>query len=547
MKSWWVEIRAMVKDSAHKFSRQSGVHGTHTASGGTRLKASDVGFQRLPFDCCALSLQPWTNPVCSRSEGTVFELTNVIPFLKKYGVNPATGSKLEAADLVRLHFHKNENAKYHDPVSCESSQRRCVLSHKIRYTHISALTHYTVKEFNEHSHIVAIKTSGNVFTYETISQLNIKAKHLRDLVDDTPFTKKDLITLQDPHNVSGRDISQLHHLNKGLKLTAADGKEDTDEVNAAATGSASKILSQLRKEKEGATEAKEEGSSSRRKEVVEAPAEIPKAKVPYNAAVGSTGMMAASFTSSGLDIQTKSERQLINEDEFMFEQVASGDGLPKKKGQTRGKTKGYVQLVTNFGSLNIELHVHAAPKTCYNFLSLCSQGKYDDTTFHRNIPGFMIQGGDPTGTGRGGESIWGPPGFRDEFDRAGAFRHTARGTLSMANKGPGTNGSQFFFSYREKLPHLDSKHTVFGRLLEDEEQGKKKSTTLDKLEAVPSEPGTDRPMRSIRILNALVLENPFDEYKTNLQRRLDRENMTEEERIKREEKRRKREDDRTTW
>lgn len=74
----------------------------------------------------------------------------------------------------------------------------------------------------------------------------------------------------------------------------------------------------------------------------------------------------------------------------------------------------------------------------------------DDTTFHRLIPNFMVQGGDPTGTGRGGESIW-KAGFRDELDAPGALRHTERGTLSMANRGPGTNGSQFFITFREKM------------------------------------------------------------------------------------------------
>lgn len=114
----------------------------------------------------------------------------------------------------------------------------------------------------------------------------------------------------------------------------------------------------------------------------------------------------------------------------------------------------------------------------------------------------------------------------------------------MANKGPATNGSQFFFSYRDKLPHLDAKHTVFGRLLADEDG---QLETLDKLEAVPNEPGSDRPMRSIRILQVYVLENPFDDWKENLQRRLARDNVTEAEQKQRQEKKKRKEDDRTTW
>lgn len=157
----------------------------------------------------------------------------------------------------------------------------------------------------------------------------------------------------------------------------------------------------------------------------------------------------------------------------------------------------------------------------------------------------MIQGGDPTGTGRGGQSIWGKP-FRDEFDNAGAYRHTHRGTISMANRGPATNGSQWFIAFR-KLPHLDAKHTVFGQILQDDDSKAGSLATLDKFESVPTEPKTDRPLRSIRILGVYILDNPFDEYKSNLESRLARENMSEEERKAKEAKRRKREEDRTTW
>lgn len=450
----------------------------------------------------------------SVTEGTVFELTNIIPFLKKHGVNPATGSALEGKDLLRVNFFKNQKGKYHDPVS--------------------------FKEFNEHSHIVAIKTSGNVFLYDTVQQLNMKAKFLQDLVDDTPFTRKDVITLQDPHNVEGKNVNKLFHLEKGLKWSKEEVNLE-EEVNSNATGSASKLLRKMQEAKKTEEQNAEPMKDNKAMTEVMAEPSTKKAKAPYNATNSSTGMMAASFTSSSLTIQTKSERQLVNEEEYMFEKVAAGEGI--SKGKSKGKTKAFVRMETNFGSLDIELHVDKAPKTCYNFLELCRTGKYTDTIFHRNIKGFMIQGGDPTGTGKGGESIWGNP-FRDEFDVQGAHRHTQRGTLSMANKGPATNGSQFFFSYRDRLPHLDAKHTVFGRALGND-QGR--FPTLDKMEAVPSEPGTDRPMRSIRILQVYVLENPFQDWKENLERRLARENMSEIEQKQRLDKKRRKEEDRTTW
>ncbi|PWN52921.1 hypothetical protein IE53DRAFT_384635 [Violaceomyces palustris] len=490
-------------------AEHSGVYGQHGATTGASSKKAETGYQRLPFDCCAISLQPWTNPVCSKEDGTIFELTNVIPFVKKYGVNPATGKEIDLADLVKLNFSKNERGSYHDPVS--------------------------FKEFGEHTHMVAVAPSGNVFSYETVSQLNIKAKFMRDLLTDEPFTKKDIITLQDPHNAEQKDISQLHHVKQKLVVTEADrGIKDSEEVNISATGSAGSLLKKLREQREEEQSNASTSALSKDRKAPTPSAVNPKSSnLPYNLGVASTGMTAASFTSSGLTPRTKSEKVLIDEEEYMFEQVSKGKGKEKEKG--------YVRISTNFGPLNLELHCDKAPKTCYNFLQLCRQGKYDDTIFHRNIPGFMIQGGDPTGTGRGGESFWGKP-FRDELDNPGAYRHTGRGILSMANKGPGTNGSQFFLTYRA-TPHLDKKHTVFGRLVNDE----KEKDVLKAMEEVPTESGTDRPLRSIRILEVGIFEDPFERYKEKLEKKLKRENPTDEDRIRKEEKRRKREEDRTTW
>ncbi len=109
------------------------------------------------------------------------------------------------------------------------------------------------------------------------------------------------------------------------------------------------------------------------------------------------------------------------------------------------------------GDIVVDLYPGQAPLTVENFINLARSGFYDGTTFHRVIPGFMAQGGDPTGTGRGG------PGYQfgDEFHPS--LRHDQAGTLSMANAGPGTNGSQFFITHGP-TPHLDDRHTVFGRV-----------------------------------------------------------------------------------
>jgi len=112
---------------------------------------------------------------------------------------------------------------------------------------------------------------------------------------------------------------------------------------------------------------------------------------------------------------------------------------------------------TQRGEFTVELFAADAPLTVENFVNLARSGFYDGTTFHRVIPGFMAQGGDPTGTGRGGPGYT----FGDEFSPS--RRHDGPGVLSMANAGPATNGSQFFITFGP-TPHLDGRHTVFGRV-----------------------------------------------------------------------------------
>ncbi|EFJ50875.1 hypothetical protein VOLCADRAFT_79909 [Volvox carteri f. nagariensis] len=119
-----------------------------------------------------------------------------------------------------------------------------------------------------------------------------------------------------------------------------------------------------------------------------------------------------------------------------------------------------IQIDTTLGSFTVELYYKHAPRTCKNFEELSKRGYYDGTIFHRIIRDFMCQGGDPTGTGRGGESIYGGK-FDDEITRE--LKHTGAGILSMANAGPNTNGSQFFITLAP-TPWLDGKHTIFGRV-----------------------------------------------------------------------------------
>ncbi|KZF19410.1 cyclophilin-like protein [Xylona heveae TC161] len=157
-----------------------------------------------------------------------------------------------------------------------------------------------------------------------------------------------------------------------------------------------------------------------------------------------------------------------------------------------------VTLHTNFGDLKIEIFCESVPKTAENFLALCASNYYDNTTFHRNIANFILQGGDPSGKGKGGESVWGGT-FEDEFRPA--LRHNARGMVSMANKGPDSNGSQFFITYGPQ-PQLDGKNTVFGKVIEGSH------STMDKIEALEVDKKF-RPKEKVTIERVSIHANPL--------------------------------------
>lgn len=392
--------------SEDAYSASAGAGVSKARKGGTQ-----AAFKRLPFNFCSLSLQPFSHPVCTAS-GTIFDLTNILPWIKKHGTNPVDGTSLKSADLIRLHLAKNEADEYVDPV--------------------------TYKVFTDNTHIVALRPTGNVFAYDTVHRLNIKGKLWRDLVTDDDFGRADIITLQDPQNVEARNLSEFHYLKDGESgLTEEQQREREDpaqNVNANALGSSAKII----KAKEAVAKSRAERAQQAEgasKGVVK-PAAAGKAAVqktsqtgkptPFNAAKHTTGLAAASFTSTGVTPHTSAELALLSDEEYML-----------KRG--RVKNKGYARISTTSGDLNLELHTEYAPKAVWNFLQLAKKGYYDDVAFHRNIKGFMIQGGDPSGTGRGGESIWGKY-FNDEFE--GPLKHDSRGTLSMANKGKNTNSSQ---------------------------------------------------------------------------------------------------------
>eukprot|EP01094_Clydonella_sp_ATCC50884_P014740 TRINITY_DN2524_c1_g1_i2.p1 TRINITY_DN2524_c1_g1~~TRINITY_DN2524_c1_g1_i2.p1 ORF type:complete len:499 (-),score=170.62 TRINITY_DN2524_c1_g1_i2:115-1611(-) len=394
---------------------------------GGKRAGDDVGErgrQALPFFCCSLSLLPFEHPVCT-PDGTVFDLLHIIPFLKKYKVDPTTGEPLSPKQLIKLHFHKNENDEYH-----------CPLTHKL---------------LTVNSHVVAIRTTGHVYPYSTISELCLRTNNLVDPLENTPFKRDDILTIQDPKNKT-RGWGDFYHVRKDLKVE----KAALDELA----------------EKQRKKKKKEE------REQAEASAASAAASASASTAVSST-YASASFTCAGY--QQKPE----------VVPVWASPGLTTTR-------KAYVRLVTSLGDINLELRTDLVPKTCENFLILCQRGYYDGVLFHRLIKNFMIQGGDPTGTGRGGESAWGHA-FLDEFKSC--LKHDGRGVLSMANSGPNTNNSQFFITFKS-CSHLDGKHSVFGKVV----GGMDVLGLMEKM-AVDED---DRPLEEISIVRTVIFVNPFE-------------------------------------
>ncbi|XP_010272657.1 PREDICTED: peptidyl-prolyl cis-trans isomerase CYP65 isoform X2 [Nelumbo nucifera] len=489
-----------------------------TEWGGAKSKEGGTPFKRLPFYCCALTFTPFEDAVCT-IDGSVFDIMNIIPYIKKYGKNPVTGAPLKEEDLIPLTFHKNSEGEYHCPV--------------------------LNKVFTEFTHIVAVKTTGNVFCYEAIKELNLKTKNWKELLTDEPFTKEDLITIQNPNALDSKVLSDFDHVKNSLKVDDEElrrmNSDPTYNINV--FGDIKQMLQELGTEKGrqtalhggGGSKAQSEraaalaailASRSRIKEdskskmngevkptqsysIVDAAsasvhgrsAAAAKAassdktaariamhmageRTPVNAKLVksrfTTGAASRSFTSTSYDPVTKNE----------FEYV---------KVEKNPKKKGYIQLHTTHGDLNIELHCDITPRTCENFITLCERGYYNGVAFHRSIRNFMIQGGDPTGTGRGGESIWGKP-FKDELNSK--LLHSGRGIVSMANSGPHTNGSQFFILYKS-ANHLNFKHTVFGVVVGG-------LTTLTAMEKVPVD-DNDRPLEEIKINSVTVFVNPYTE------------------------------------
>lgn len=449
--------------------------------GGKKDRNSGVNSKPLAFDHCALSLVVYETPACLQ-EGVIFDLENIVDYILKYKKNPITGETATKNDIIRLNMAKNEKNEWMCPV--------------------------LNKVFTNFSHIVAIKTTGNVFSYEAVDELNIKAKNYTDLISGESFKKSDILTLQNPKDevhMKLRDINNFEHL-KSIRDDHSKSLKSDEKIryNPVAEKVMKEIALENQREADGIIKkTKIEDllkDNSLSKSFVDDIKEFFEMKPTIEdvnpGQLNTDGRASSSLTSTSVPKWSSNETRLATPNEIR-------EALWKQM-RLLGK-KGYAQLQTNFGNLNLEIHCNIAPQTSFNFLTLCEREYFDSTSFHRLVSGFMVQGGDPTGSGSGGDSCFGGEKFKDEFDTR--ILHDSRGVLSMANSGIDSNGSQFFILFRD-AKHLDMKHTAFGRVVGG-------AATLDRIEAVGNDK-KEHPLQQINILKAVVFTNPISEAQQNL-------------------------------
>ena len=495
--------------------------------GGYRDKTEGIPFRRLPFNCCAISFLPFDDPVCA-DDGTVMDIMHAVPYVQKHGKHPVTGEPLALKDLFKLNFHKNADGE------CE-----CPVLNKV---------------FTDSTHIVAVKTTGNVYCHQAIDELCVKPKNWKDLLTDEKFSRKDLVTIQDPMNLASRAVDAFEHVRRGHEMDPR-GDDDARVGNVNASGVSAdikRVLAKLGTEDAAAAlevggggrkaQAERELAAAKRRAAENAPSAEPRTDADPSRLLrgpspashpldnvrfrpgshtwntdGETAHDAASdaearrrdaeamerFKVAGHHVAVKTrvnDMRTTGAGSTSFTSTVMGHATANARVEEvvhrNPKKKGYVRLRTTHGDLNVELHCDVAPRTCENFIVLCKSGYYDGVAFHRSIKNFMIQGGDPSGTGTGGQCIWGGK-FKDELTH---LSHSGRGVLSMANAGPHTNGSQFFVLYKS-ASHLDGKHSVFGNVVGGMD-------TLARMERVPTD-DKDRPTMPVVVEGVEVFVDPY--------------------------------------
>ena len=410
-------------------------------------------FQLLPFNYCALTFLEIDDGVFV-DNGLCFERAPLMKYIQETHKNPIDGTELDEAKVYPLRFRKNEGGNCFCPVS--------------------------EKEFTDRSHIVAIRTTGNTYAYDIVQTLNVKTKDFNDLLFGTPFKRSDIVVLQDPTTMwEKRNTATFFH----TKSTQAKQahlqilKKKAEDISTT-TVTAANLWDLDPADPEYARDMRARKAIAR--------------DVENNLKFAAAGVTSTGVTQYATDVKkTVSAAEAVEERVFADFRALCPPGSDRKHDAV-------VALQTSLGEMTLNLFCGVCPKTAYNFLKLAERKYYDETVFHRVVKGFVLQGGDPEGTGSGGESCWGGV-FGDEI--FGRLRHSKRGVLSMANSGRDSNGSQFFLTLGA-APALDGKHTVFGEVSSGLE-------VLDAVDRIETDAATERPLQPISLHRVEVLSSPF--------------------------------------
>ena len=480
------------------------------------------------FFSCHLNRSLFLVQVCCPG-GTIFDLAAAVPYVRDHGTHPITKAPLALADLTRLKFETGAGGPgtYACPVLGTA--------------------------FTPASHIVAVRPTGRVYSWEALESLNVKPRHWQDLVEGAPFAKSDVIVLQDPTGraaagvgfvkpaplagaaaAAPQPVPPVPPAGGGVGAGGVGGRALAAAAAAAAPGGAPPLPSKDPRlqppdrlpqgvprapfkpgtstwDTAGPAAPEAGGGAGAKAAAAKASARAAAAAAagfdphggkacprPYEgpAAIAAGRVAVAAMRSAGL-----AARALTSTVPVLSEAGALDRATAPVYHKPPPGAKAHARLHTSVGDINLELHAGLTPRTVENFLALAAAGYYDATPFHRSVRHFMAQGGDPTGTGRGGESIYGPT-FPDEVDDR--LTHAGRGVLGMASAAKDGGGSQFYITYRS-APHLDRRHTVFGRVVGG-------WAALDALEAAaPADGKGERPDPPIMLDSVTVFADPFAE------------------------------------
>ncbi|KAH8079125.1 peptidyl-prolyl cis-trans isomerase [Aureococcus anophagefferens] len=370
----------------------------HARDGGGYKKKREGKLEgSLPFECCALSLLPFESPCCARDGAS--STLQLLP--SRSGQVARDGRVLKVKDVLRLRMAKNGDGHWHCPVTC--------------------------KAFNNFTKVVAAATTGNAFSYEAVRELCLKRGQLADLLDGTPFAKADLVMIHDPEDAAlcaRRDLANFAHLREEREAREARLATSRPEDHIRTSDSSRAVLDEAKRNVAAAEEAR-------------------------------SAKEAANRAAKGFQADVRRDVRVLHAERCPSRRPQAPDATEDELKTARWKRlrglgkKGYAQLRTSHGNLNVEIHADMVPRAAENFLGLCAKGYYDGSPFHRVV------------------------------------RH-------------------FFYVTLKSATHLDNKHTVFGKVVGGHD-------TLTRIENVPVDDADDHRPRTTDDPGATVFVDPTAE------------------------------------